>query len=413
MTDRRTVLKQSLALGGLAGLSACGGAGGRLASIAPGGRRVPMLPPMRASVDRIYDIKCCIRPFRAAGPRLDAERMGDTLVIHNYGHGGSGWSLSWGSAQVAVEKAMATVPTSIAVIGCGIIGLTSAIAAQRAGAQVTIYTRDLLPKSRSVRANGSWTPDSRVSLHEPAGPQFAALWEQMARTSWKTYRSYIGLPGRPIDFCDQYQLSDTPIVPRSEQADPAITSSYATTGLPQQNAEFGHYSDSIRDLAYTRDVLPEGSTPFPVKNVVRQTMMFFNFTSYGELLMQQFHQAGGKIVIREFHSPAEFTQLPEKVVINCPGYSARDLMRDKSIIPVRGQTTWLVPQPEVQYGIYYNGASALSKGDGIMIMGGSAMKGGDMANVGNSMELTDRAEAEEAVNIIGQLFARYPAPGFA
>src|SRR5215510_7894353 len=58
------------------------------------------LAPLRASTDRIFDITVCLRPFRAAGPRLETERIRDTLVVHNYGHGGSGWSLSWGSSTV-------------------------------------------------------------------------------------------------------------------------------------------------------------------------------------------------------------------------------------------------------------------------------------------------------------------------
>ena len=49
--------------------------------------------PIRADADRIFRITVCLRPFRAAGPRLDVERLGDKLVVHNYGHGGSGWSL--------------------------------------------------------------------------------------------------------------------------------------------------------------------------------------------------------------------------------------------------------------------------------------------------------------------------------
>src|SRR5271170_5845584 len=67
---------------------------------------VPKLMPVRAEVDRIFRITVCLRPFRAAGPRLDVERVGDKTVIHNYGHGGSGWSLSWGSSGIAVDKAM-------------------------------------------------------------------------------------------------------------------------------------------------------------------------------------------------------------------------------------------------------------------------------------------------------------------
>src|SRR3954468_19096488 len=67
----------------------------------------PVLAPIRAHADRLFDITVCLRPFRAAGPRLDSEMIGDALVVHNYGHGGSGWSLSWGSGTVAVKQAMA------------------------------------------------------------------------------------------------------------------------------------------------------------------------------------------------------------------------------------------------------------------------------------------------------------------
>ncbi|PON10322.1 D-amino-acid oxidase, partial [Candidatus Entotheonella serta] len=91
-----------------------------------------------------------------------------------------------------------------------IIGLTTAITAQRAGMDVTIYARDMLPHTRSVRANGSWTPDSRIALITAATPDFAATWERMARYSWQTYREYLGLPGNPVDFRDNYILSDTP-----------------------------------------------------------------------------------------------------------------------------------------------------------------------------------------------------------
>src|SRR5580693_9095392 len=94
--------------------------------------------PIRADMDRIFRITVCTRPFRAAGPRQDVERVGDKYVVHNYGHGGSGWSLSWGSADVVVRKAVATLAEGsgrrdVAVIGAGALGLTAALTAQRAG----------------------------------------------------------------------------------------------------------------------------------------------------------------------------------------------------------------------------------------------------------------------------------------
>jgi D-amino-acid oxidase len=40
-----------------------------------------------------------LRPFRKSGARLERDRLRDgRSVIHNYGHGGSGFTLSWGCA---------------------------------------------------------------------------------------------------------------------------------------------------------------------------------------------------------------------------------------------------------------------------------------------------------------------------
>ena len=33
----------------------------------------------------------------------------------------------------------------------------------------------------------------------------------MARTSFKTYRSFLGLPGTPVEWIDRYSVSDTPL----------------------------------------------------------------------------------------------------------------------------------------------------------------------------------------------------------
>jgi len=61
--NRRALL---LSVGALAGCSAVTGNPGRVAPEA-----APALVPIRAQTDRIFDIAVCLRPFRAAGPRLD------------------------------------------------------------------------------------------------------------------------------------------------------------------------------------------------------------------------------------------------------------------------------------------------------------------------------------------------------
>jgi glycine/D-amino acid oxidase-like deaminating enzyme len=397
------VLKGALGAAGTLALPARG-----FAAELSGGK--PQLVPMRLTPDQLIDLKCCIRPLRAAGPNLGTEVIGRKLVVHNYGHGGSGWSLSWGSADIAVGKALSVLPSSVAVIGCGIIGLTSAVMAQRAGLKVTIYARELIQRTRSYRASGSYTPGSRIALTEPAGPQFGDLWEQMARFSWKMFRTYLGLPGNPVEFGDSYAVSDKPIERRKWVLDPAITEKWQPGGLPRQTAEFAHLDERIKDIVPQSVPLTAEENPFGTAYATRSSHMHFNFASYGHTLLSEFFESGGRFVMRDFHSPAEFATLPEPVIIHSTGYAARDLVQDRTIIPVRGQTGWLVPQPEANYSLRSNNMSVLSKRDGMVVMNTNPDLG-DMLGVGDSNEIANRAPIDEAMAFLATLFGPMAGKG--
>jgi len=384
---RRNLMQSALALGGL-GLAGCASGPEPL----PPYERVPHLKSVRATADRLFDITVCLRPFRAAGPRLDTEEIGNTFVVHNYGHGGSGWSLSWGSGTVALRKAMSKSPKAIAVIGCGALGLTAARVAQDAGLRVTIYTRDLPPQTRSYRATGTFTPDSRIALTSAAAPSFGDLWEEMARISFKSYRSYLGLPGAPVEWTDRYFLSD--LAPEE----------LATHPRPADPLGFASYSSRISDLLPANVVIPSDVSPFAVPSTRRTTAMMFNIPDYAHTLMTDFLLAGGMIVQREFHSPSEFDTLKEKVVINCPGYAARALMNDTSVVPVRGQIGWLIPQPDVNYGFIFDGVSMLSRRDGIVVQD---LRGGDIRGYNDANETVNRDESVQCVEAIAKLYARH------
>jgi D-amino-acid oxidase len=396
--NRRDFLQRSSAFAGLGvlGLTGCVRkprlAAASTAPTLPFYDAVPPLPPIRADVDRLFRITVCLRPFRAQGPRIEVERVGDKLVVHNYGHGGSGWSLSWGSSTLAIEKALAAAGRSnpeVAVIGCGALGLTTATLLQRAGLKPTIYAKERFPYVRSARATGTWSPDSRIALTGKAAPNFADQWEQMARTSWTMYQSYLGMAGDPIEYIDTYALPSTPEEQQRRQQAPKM--------------DFAEYSDRIADLMPRTIDFPPGTHPFPTQHAYRNTSLMFNIADYARQLTNDYLIAGGKIETVEFHTPADLAALPQPIIINCTGYGARQLWSDNSIIPVRGQIGWLIPQPEVHYGLYLDNLNVISRRDGIVVQTNPK---GDASGWNDDNEQPDRQEAEEGVRQLAALYSR-------
>ncbi len=351
------------------------------------------LVPIEAEADRIAQITVCLRPFRPQGPRVEPERVGDKLVIHNYGHGGSGWSLSWGSAAHVLQKIADAggIPGDVAVIGCGALGLTAAITAQRAGMRVVIYTKDRPPYVRSSRATGSWTPDSRVALESGTTAAFVNTWERMARTSFTMYQSYLGVAGTPIEWTDRYIFS-------------RFTHDYVVALSEKQDHHgFADYGDRIADITPGwHDVrTSDGRVPFGMTRARRSTSMTFNIADYSRQLVNDYLTAGGVIETREFHSPNELSSLPERTIVNCTGYAARALWSDESIVPIRGQIAWLIPQQGVNYGMGLDGLVVLGRRDGIAVQ--PNLQGAD-TGWNDDNETPDRAAAEVGVARVRAFF---------
>jgi glycine/D-amino acid oxidase-like deaminating enzyme len=384
MTRRRLLFGAgaAIAAGALPGCAILPGAGKRAANGA--------VPHYLPTMDRITGITVCSRPFRASGPRLEIEKIGQQNIVHSYGHGGSGWSLSWGSGEVVAKLALGTGERQIGVVGCGAIGLTAALQLQRAGAEVTIHARDLPPDVLSNFATGVWSPSSRIGMVESLSPAFRQQWQSMTRRSWNMYQNMLGLPGAPVEFFDNYSLSDAPPVRAAHES--------RTDGKPSF-AELD--SELVPEIGVRAVDVDPATTPFAARYVRRSSRLMFNLPAYSRMLMADFRAAGGRIVVDELHSPADFARLPHRTIVNATGIGARELMGDKSVLPVRGQLAHLMPQPDVHYGVQYHKVGMTPRRDGfvLQVWGDDDYYGYDIPD-----RTPDMSEAQQAVNTIASAF---------
>src|SRR5688572_6076590 len=183
--DRRTFLG-SAALG-LTGLALPGCATTAPRAVA----RTGCLPPVEVSAERVIRTMAGLRPYRAAGFVVRREALGDKALVHNYGHGGAGITLSWGTSRLATLLGLAGHQGPVAVIGAGVMGLTTARLVQEAGFPVTLYAAALPPDTTSNIAGGQWSPfghyrDSEVD--DAWRAQFAAALDY----SWRRFQIMVG-----------------------------------------------------------------------------------------------------------------------------------------------------------------------------------------------------------------------------
>jgi glycine/D-amino acid oxidase-like deaminating enzyme len=354
--DRRTVLRTG-------SLAALGVALGGCATLGTRGRtaRRPMvvLPPVRVSWQRVIRTTVGLRPHRPAGFVLRADKLDDKTIIHNYGHGGAGWSLSWGTGTLAAEMALDTGHRHAAVIGCGIVGLAAARLLQRRGFETTIYAVGVPPDTTSNMALAGFTPTSGLLDFSLRTPEWEAQFVRAVEIAYRHWQLLVG-PHWGVSWIDNYSPTDDD-----------RTATGAIRLLPE------HLRGEI-------ELLGPGEHPFPTRFAVRRREMRFEPSVFLDAALRDFVLFGGRLVIRRFDSPRDIAALGEPVIVNCTGLGSRDLFGDQDLMPLKGQLVALVPQPEVQYST--NGGLGtrpntpggflhmMPRGDGI-ILGGTSERG--------------------------------------
>ena len=323
--------RRSFAAGSAALLSGCATVGTRHFS------NCTPLPPVKVDESLVIRTVAGLRPYRRSGFVVRAEALGEKRLVHNYGHGGGGITLSWGSSKLATELGLQGHSGPVAVLGSGVMGLSTARLVQEAGFPVTIYAAALPPDTTSNIAGGQFHPFA-VFRKRFATPEFTAQFTRALDYSWRRFQIMVG---------DDYGIRWLP--------------TYVETDSPEARL--------LDTFPPFNRMLSTAEHPFPVAGVLRYDTMYVETGRYLRQMIRDVQIAGGKIEVRKFATPADIATLPEALVFNCTGLGSRQLFGDTELQPVRGQLAILEPQPAVRYA--YTGSSGymFPRADGILLGG--------------------------------------------
>jgi glycine/D-amino acid oxidase-like deaminating enzyme len=157
--------------------------------------------------------------------------------------------------------------------------------------------------------------------------------------------------------------------------------------------------------------LEPGEHPFPTKFAIRSVALSIEPNAYLDALVRDFVRFGGKIVIRKFDTPRDLMSIDEEVIVNCTGLGSKALFNDDELMPVKGQLTFLIPQPEVNYRVSLRApsgtqptanTSANPRSDGVVI--------GNLMDRGNWSLDIDEDVRRRNLEATARFFAGMKAP---
>ena len=301
-------------------------------------RRTGCLPRVNVAEDRVIRTLAGLRPYRAAGFVVRAEALGQTRLVHNYGHGGAGITLSWGSSRLATQLGLSGHGGPVAVLGAGVMGLTTARLVQEAGFAVTLYAAALPPDTTSNVAGGQFHPFGHFR-EDQVTPEWRAQFVAAVDYSWRRFQIMVG---------DDYGIRWLP--------------TYAETSD-------GPEPRPIPTFPPVNRMVDAAEHPFPVDALVRYDTLYVETGRFLRQLMRDVQIAGGRFEVRRFAAPADIAALPERLVFNCTGLGTRDLFGDAGLRPARGQLAVLLAQPEVRYAFTGQAGYMFPRADGILLGG--------------------------------------------
>ncbi len=329
MVSRRAALR--LGVGGLIGLAAPAIIGSRTAFSAPlRNGQILTTPNLNLRPDQ-YTVVAGLRPQRVGGVRIGLDPVlsrdiGKT-VIHNYGHGGAGITLSFGCAArvvTALETIFNAQPRSrVAILGSGIAGMTVAFELLSRWHQLRLR---ILTRSQNIEDSTSWV----------AGGQFG-----------------------PSGILQYYQQNPGELVSMVRGSADRVKAHFSK-GSAQRfgiRQRFNYSLGDVLDLKAIKSVIGEPKTGnLPFEHLTDQA----NGYEYNTYLIEpkialkelarEVTKNGGRILWgHPVGSLQDMAQLPETVIVNCTGLGSWHLIGDHALSAVEGQLAVLKNTQALKY----------------------------------------------------------------
>lgn len=263
-----------------------------------------------------------IRPFRKTGVRIEAQSIGDKLIIHNYGYGGSGLCLSFGGVKEVLDILdNHKVPSkTVAILGGGVVGLTTAYDLLERGYEVHIYANEWSPNLPSNVAGGIWSP---LSFPEDLPEEKKKLHQRMQENSECRFQKSVG---NVPEFAGIRRICSYSFKQEAAQE---------SDRTKQREEVTAHFDNGV------------------IKNGKRIYELGIDGQLFMNDLFLKVKKNGALLKQHHFESLEDVLSLEETVIINCTSMGSIKLFNDQEFIPVRGQLVYFKPQRDFDY-LYFH-----------------------------------------------------------
>lgn len=270
-----------------------------------------LLMPPNLSNNNIHKRILCCRPIRKSGPAMYITEINNKIIVHNYGHGGGGWSLAPGAATYLMDKLDNKLKNlkinknePITIIGAGIIGLFSAYRLIELGYRNIKIVAENFNNLASNHAGGLWSPFHIGDISNMEG-----LISKIGIDSYKFYLNTIKEDNHK--FKGGAKLMSSYFINKETVG----LDIFIGTILKQPKKILADFGNGTKRKMYVYDDTLLINTPFMMKKLGEITKEF---------------------CIYKKSKVNSFSEIKDKIIINCSGYGAKALCKDDDLISMQG-----------------------------------------------------------------------------